>query len=152
TSTFRDNLGSSPCNPLAACVAGFTQTARLNDILTIGGRAGWAAGHWMPYVTGGYADARFAFRTDNAAGTLIEQGSTRHPGWYIGGGGEWAVSPGWTAGLEYRHYEFDDRTFVPFNAAGVANPFNTQRVEASTDSISARVSWRWGRPEAAPLK
>ena len=150
--TFRDRSGSSSCNPLIACIPGLRETAQLNDILTIGGRAGWAAGKWLPYITGGYADGRFGFRTDDANGKLIEQGSTRQPGWYLGGGVEWAVSPGWTAGVEYRHYEFENRTFVPFTSAGVAIPFDTTRVETSTDSVAARVTWRWGREALAPLK
>src|SRR5688572_28247916 len=64
TSTFRDDFGSTAC-----IVPGLlTCKSRLNDLLTIGGRLGWAAGHWMPYVTGGYATARFEqeLRTDPA--------------------------------------------------------------------------------------
>src|SRR5215467_13095212 len=54
-STLRDRPGSHEfCNtpvlfaPLLA--AGDFCTARLQDILTVGGRAGYAAGKWMPYV------------------------------------------------------------------------------------------------------
>jgi opacity protein-like surface antigen len=82
-----------------------------------------------------------------------EEASARHGGWYAGGGFEWAVSPGWTTGLEYRHYEFDAETaqvFCTGCGAGAIDP--THRIEASTDTVTARVSWRWGRPEPAPLK
>ena len=149
TSTFRDEPGSTAC-----IAAGLACTQRLNDMLTVGGRLGWAAGHWMPYVTGGYASARFEqeLRTDPADVRLLFAG-TRHNGWYIGGGFEWAVSPGWTAGLEYRHYEFNDAT-GPIIIAGAPNaPLGLDvRNEASTDTLTARVSWRWGRPEPRPLK
>jgi outer membrane immunogenic protein len=132
-------------------------SARLNDIFTIGARAGWAAGRWMPYITGGYANAGFDFnaRAPGAvpgASTLIETAHVRTGGWYLGGGVEWAVSPGWTAGLEYRHYEFGSADTTTYNPA-TGNPIETARfVDPSTDSVTARVSWRWGRPEAAPLK
>ena len=149
-STVRDDPGSTICPGPT-----FTCTNRLNDILTIGARAGWAAGHWMPYVTGGYASARFAYKSfTTATGVFFDDASTRNPGWYLGAGFEWVISPGWTTGLEYRHYEFDDVTGPRFftNGTGV-NPVSPLTIGATTDTITARVSWRWGREVAVvPLK
>ncbi len=146
-STIRDDYGSVSD---AGCAGlGTTCEARLNDILTVGGRAGWAAGHWMPYVTGGYASARFE-QAVRVAGVVNNTAGARADGWYIGGGVEWAVSPGWTAGVEYRHYEFNDAVGPAFTPAGVF--VNDRNFDVSTDTIGARVSWRWGRPEAKPLK
>jgi opacity protein-like surface antigen len=133
-------------------------SARLNDIFTLGARAGWAAGRWMPYVTGGYANAGFDMNVrtlPNAFGatTLTETAHGRTGGWFIGGGVEWAVSPGWTAGVEYRHYEFDSsRRENDYNPATGTFVEHVRFADPTTDSLSARVSWRWGRPEAAPLK
>ena len=146
----------------------------LNDIVTIGLRAGWAAGRWMPYITGGYATAGFDFenRVPCAATTagcntgtvqvvgfgataLHEEAHARLNGWYIGGGFEWVISPGWTTGVEYRHCEFDSRDTTAYSRdLGVPSvALERVRFEASTDTVEARVSWRWGRPEAAaPLK
>ncbi|MGE3702263.1 MAG: outer membrane protein [Hyphomicrobiaceae bacterium] len=147
-STLRDDPGETTCpNPAATC------TQRLNDILSVGGRLGWAAGHWMPYVTGGYASGRFAYKAyTTATGVTIDDAGTRHSGWYLGGGFEWQVSPGWTAGLEYRHYEFGDAGTTPSTPAGVPILGDTYSADASVDTITARVSWRWGRPEPRPLK
>jgi outer membrane immunogenic protein len=139
----------------------FQCSARINDILTVGGRLGYAAGRWMPYVTGGYANAGFDMnaRTLNAAPTgtfgattLRETAHARDGGWYLGGGVEWAVSPGWSAGIEYRHYEFGSVTTNDYNPATGTFVERVRFADPSTDSVSARVSWRWGRPEAAPLK
>jgi outer membrane immunogenic protein len=148
-STFRDDWGREQCIGV-----GIDCQARLNDILTIGGRLGWAAGHWMPYLTGGYATARFEQEVRvQPLGILLVSSSTRHDRWYLGGGFEWQVSPGWTAGLEYRHYEFGDDT-GPLHTPGglfVAD----LRSDASVDTIAARVAWRWdvpGRSAARPLK
>jgi opacity protein-like surface antigen len=145
-------------------------SARFNDVLTIGARIGWAAGHWMPYLTGGYANGAFDFygripsTTSLTATTLVEQAHARLDGWYLGGGFEWAISPGWTAGIEYRHYDFGSAKATAFNTTGagpsavnptgipVGLPAETVRFDATTDTVTARVSWRWGRPEAAPLK
>src|SRR5215467_5468831 len=130
-STLRDRKGSAEfCDSVPAVLQnpilapGNFCSARLNDILTIGGRAGWAAGRWMPYVTGGYATARFAHEEWTLPGaggaqTKIDESATRHDGWYLGGGVEWQVSPGWTTGLEYRHYEFDTRVTNVASPAGV---------------------------------
>jgi outer membrane immunogenic protein len=178
-STLRDRKGSAEfCDSVPAVLQnpilkpGDFCSARLNDILTIGGRAGWAAGRWMPYVTGGYANASVDFENRipqpgalGAAGatTLQEQAHTRLGGWYIGGGVEWGISPGWTVGVEYRHYDFSSRDATAYSActatatngcpfAAVGLPLEKVRIDDTTDTVSARVSWRWGRPEAAPLK
>jgi len=181
-STLRDRPGTHEfCNTpiLLAPVlgAGDFCTARLQDILTIGGRVGYTVGKWMPYITGGYANASVDFEdripaagAPGAAGAtvLVERAHERLGGWYIGGGFEWIISPGWTTGIEYRHYEFEDRTTTagtacntagppagcPFVGVPVGTPLEPVRFGDSTDTISARVTWRWGRPEApaAPLK
>ena len=125
-----------------------------HDVETVGGRIGWAAGHWMPYVTGGYATARYEdnVRLKAIPNTVTVLGGERHDGWFIGGGFEWAISPGWSTGLEYRHYELDDRIYNRFTPGGAPVPGDRAIVDVGLDTITARVSWRWGRPEAAPLK
>lgn len=128
---------------------------RFNDVLTIGGRAGWAAGHWMPYFTGGYASARYAHLSEDkvgAAGLNPLIGSERFSGFYLGGGVEWKISPGWTVGLEYRHYEFGDELMQTFDATGAPSG-EFRRLDPSMDSVTARVSWTFYRPDRlAPLK
>jgi opacity protein-like surface antigen len=162
---FCDSIPGVLANPIVA--PGKFCSGSLNDILTLGARAGYAMGRWMPYVTGGYANASVDFenRIPGAvpgASILQEQASARLNGWYIGGGLEWAISPGWTAGVEYRHYDFGSRdvtansactsavTGCPFAAIGL--PVERVQFGDTTDTVSARVSWRWGRPDAAPLK
>src|SRR5215510_11480929 len=92
---------------------------------------------------------------------LQETAHTRLGGWYVVGGGvEWAISLGWTAG---RHYEFDSRNATSHSGStggvagvtrnpGIGTPMESAKFGAITDTLSARESWRWGRPEAAPLK
>jgi outer membrane immunogenic protein len=170
-SEFCDSVPAVLQNPILA--PGDFCTARLNDIVTIGARVGWAAGRWMPYLTGGYANAGVDFENriaaPGAAGVagatiLQEEAHARLNGWYIGGGVEWAVSPGWTAGIEYRHYDFGTSDSTAYSActttgtpgcpfAAVGLPQEKVRFDDTTDTISARVSWRWGREQAAaPLK
>jgi len=148
---FKEMDGDTRCpNPALRCLG------RVDDIWSVGGRAGWAAGRWMPYVTGGYANAGVHFNTQTTVAfpfLSTEEARTRNNGWYIGGGVEWIVSPGWTAGIEYRHYDFDStgtRTFSTQPPQGV--PVEGLRQDLTTDSISARVSWKFGREAPAPLK
>jgi opacity protein-like surface antigen len=150
-STFRSDWGD--VGNLGCAGATTTCEARLNDILTIGGRLGWAAGHWMPYFTGGYASARFEQQV-RTAGILQNTAGARAEGWYVGGGFEWTVTPGWAVGLEYRHYEFDDSIGPAYTPAGAF--VNDRRFDTSSDTINARVSWKFDIPgrgaPARPLK
>jgi outer membrane immunogenic protein len=148
-SMFKGEDGSTTCpNTALRC------TGRVDDIWSVGGRLGWAAGHWMPYLTGGYANAGVHFNNQTTVAfpfLSTEEARTRNNGWYIGLGAEWIVSPGWTAGIEYRHYDFDSvgtRTFTTQPPQGI--PVEGLRQDLTTDSISARVSWKFSREAAAP--
>jgi outer membrane immunogenic protein len=147
TVAFRDGFANTDCpNPARTC------GKRFDDVLTIGPRLGWAMGKWMPYLTGGYANARYShesFTTATVTNFLI--GSERFSGWYIGGGFDMALAHGWTIGLEYRHYEFGETTFLTNSPAGVLSA-DVRSVDPSMDTVSLRVSWKLGRPAPAPLK
>ena len=197
----KSRLGNNCGFPDAVYGLDMDCTTRLNNILSVGPRAGFAMGRFMPYITGGYASGQIETTRQTGVrnapvivtvpvGTppvptptpftvpshvTLDQDGERHDGWYLGGGVEWVVSPGWVMGFEYRHYEFDTANHQAFCSGaslgtGVPNsvscglnlavvsqglpvPGNNSRVDASTDSIMARVSWKWGRePTAAPLK
>ena len=153
-----NNPGSTACpNPLLVC------TSRIDDILSVGGRLGWAMGHWMPYVSGGYASSSFSYRANDVAviapaTTLLarEDGRTRNDGWYIGVGFDMVVAPGWTTGLEYRHYDFGDQSTTTFTAqAPQGVPIETLTQSATVDTIALRLTYKWdipGRYAAPPLK
>ncbi len=146
-----NNPGSTAC-PNAA----LTCTSRIDDILSVGGRLGWAMGHWMPYVSGGYASSSFSFRANTAAPLAVEDGRTRNDGWYIGGGFDMVVAPGWTTGLEYRHYDFGNASTTTFTAQppqGV--PLENLVQNATVDTIALRLTYKWdipGRYAAPPMK
>ena len=156
TVAYQDDHASTVCpNPL------FTCAARFDDVITIGPRLGWAMGKWMPYLTGGYANASFDQKISlntNSANPFGDH--ERHSGWYIGGGVDMAMSHGWTIGLEYRHYEFDDaaynptRTLAGNNQVGVIDvaPGGANIADVTSDIVTLRASWKFGRPAPAPLK
>jgi outer membrane immunogenic protein len=156
TTTYQNNPGSTTCfapGPQLTPGGLGNCSARLDDILTIGPRLGYAMGNWMPYVTGGYANGAYHFY-GRTIGTQIqnEEARARLSGWYIGAGIEMAFAHGWSVGLEYRHYDFGDKIATAFTPAGLfLEPAQFQ--DATADSITIRASWKLGRPEPArPLK
>jgi len=93
-------------------VTGFsgTSTARLKDFALLTGRMGWAADNWLFYAKGGVALGRSSSSSVGvlANGTLFETGSssTDRSGWIVGAGVEWGFAPGWSAKIEYEHFDF----------------------------------------------
>jgi opacity protein-like surface antigen len=110
---------------------------------------------WMPYLAGGYANARYSHeshvKNPYAAATVL-QDSGRFGGWYIGGGVDMAMAHGWTVGIEYRHYEFEESIFLPHFPDGTLSG-DVKNIDPSMDTVTLRVSWKFGRPErVVPLK
>jgi outer membrane immunogenic protein len=148
--TYQNNPGSTLCPNIA-----FNCSARLDDILTVGPRVGFAMGKWMPYITGGYANAASTY-VARTAGTQVEfeRARGRLGGWYIGGGVDMALSHGWTVGLEYRHYDFGEETATIFTPAVLnVGTSGLAQFDTTVDTLSLRVSWKLGRPDrVSPLK
>jgi outer membrane immunogenic protein len=131
---------------------------RITDVFTVGPRLGWAAGNWMPYVTGGYASGSINMHVVNPAitgGTSIEIGDVRTDGYYVGGGLDWKLAPYAVVGIEYRHTDLGwdtMHTFVP--QTGAVGPDSPLRARADSDAILFRGSLLFNPPRAAaaPLK
>jgi outer membrane immunogenic protein len=116
-------------------------------------RLGYAAGNFMPYLTGGVAlaDIKYSgFVTNN-----VDAGGGPGPfsenknefGWVVGGGLEYKAFENWTIRGEYLHYDFGDGgtfvgdtnpTFV-FGAAGVFDYGDT-----TIDVVKLGVSYLFG--------
>ncbi len=147
-SAYQDSFANVTCpNPAITC------GKRFDDILSVGPRLGFAMGKWMPYVTGGYANASISHKSFiTGANTGVFFGRERFEGWYVGAGVDMALAHGWTVGLEYRHYDFEDRTMLTFIPAGLLTG-DVRTIDTTMDTISLRVSWKLGRPDrVSPLK
>jgi outer membrane immunogenic protein len=146
--TYNDDFSNVVCpNPAITC------GKRLDDILSVGPRLGWAMGKWMPYVTGGYANASVSHKSFiTGANTGVFLGRERFEGWYLGAGVDMALAHGWTVGLEYRHYEFEDQTMLTFIPAGLLTG-DIRSIDTTVDTIALRVSWKLGWADrSSPLK
>jgi outer membrane immunogenic protein len=75
----------------------------------VGGRVGYAAGPFLPYIAGGVAWAGNHISASSAFGT--SEIDNTHLGFHVGGGIEYALTRNISIGAEYRYFEFDKRTY-----------------------------------------
>lgn len=142
-SAFGDVSFATPTSTIFRLGGTAISQAKLKDIWSVGARAGWAMGQWMPYVTGGYANGSFQFNVQNPFTNPPEQANARNGGAYFGGGFDWAAWNNWILGLEYRHYAFSSKS-----AAATISGFFFENVNFApkTDTVMARVSYKFDWP------
>lgn len=143
------SLGATPSISIFASGGTGTGQAKLRDIWTVGGRAGWAMGargEWLPYLTGGYAAGSFEFDAQETAGRTETAKSSLNGG-YIGLGVDWApinvafLGQNLILGLEYRHYAFSAKTVTGQISTGATE---NVRFDPKTDAIVGRISFKFG--------
>jgi outer membrane immunogenic protein len=98
----------------------FTQTFSSHWLSTIRARAGYAAGPWLFYVTGGAAFANVS-RADTltlpGVATVNASQSTTASGWTLGAGVEWAMTFNWIVRAEYLYADLPSTTYTAVNPA-----------------------------------
>ncbi len=82
------------------------------------GRVGYAAGGWLAYVTAGYAYGQVEFNGTATGGgvTAPLTNKVMRNGWTAGAGTELALSPHWSARLEYLFVDLG----TPTNTVAIA--------------------------------
>ncbi len=104
-----------------------------------GGRAGWlVTPQILSYVNGGYTSARFSGTTIVVSTSGVPNGNTTPAfttnGWFLGGGAEVAVAPGWFWRNEYRYANYRNQAIpeqgniISINFKPVVQTFTTQAV------------------------
>jgi outer membrane immunogenic protein len=122
------SLTGTTTNP--GCPAGCTTSN--SWLSTVRGRVGYAAGRFMPYITGGGA-----FGNINASTPGLAGGSATNAGWTIGAGLEFAIAGHWTAKAEYLYVDLGR-----FNCgAGCGAPFDN--VSFNENIIRGGVNFRF---------
>jgi outer membrane immunogenic protein len=91
---------------------------------TVRGRIGYAWDRFLPYVTGGLA---FGDIEANSAFTFASS-STTNAGWALGAGVEFAMSPNWSAKVEYLHLDLSDFTCTVCAPTATTVDFNANIV------------------------
>jgi outer membrane immunogenic protein len=129
----------------------FTTSERVNWIASIRGRAGFIAGDWLFYGTGGWAWANTDFSANAACvvtgvnpcnigvNAPVNFSSDRNGAVY-GGGIEYHVpGTGWLLGAEYLRYDLDGTSSVGVTrniATGVPVTFNAAACPAGTPCVT----------------
>jgi outer membrane immunogenic protein len=112
-------------------LAGRTGTQNLDWFGTFRGRIGIAVwDRWLPYFTGGLA---YGGRSVSFGGVTSDNTSL---GWAIGVGIDYAITPQWSARLEYLHISLED-----YNANFPIGSVNTGRLD--NDIIRGAVNYRF---------
>jgi outer membrane immunogenic protein len=119
----------------ALCPAGCTTSDTW--LSTVRGRAGYAFGGVLPYITGGLAMGDIRAATPGFAGA-----SSSNAGWTVGGGIEFALPGNWSAKAEYLHVDLGS-----FNCGANCNGLPTDNVSMHDNVVRAGVNYRfgWGR-------
>jgi outer membrane immunogenic protein len=105
------------------------------------GRLGWAFNQFMVYATGGVAWANFEVTAALVGEPFLFSSDKTLTGWTVGGGIEWAFTPNWSLGLEYRFSDFDRENFG-FGALVTGVPLSVNS-ELETHELTARVNYRF---------
>jgi outer membrane immunogenic protein len=124
---------------------------RITDVITVGPRLGFAAGRFMPYVTGGWATGSVNFREVGTSGVTVNTGDTRLDGYFLGGGVDWKLARHVVVGIEYRHTDLGSGNMAIYNATS-NSPVETIRTRADSDAVLLRGSLLFGREDYAPMK
>jgi len=142
-----------------------TEEQKLDWFATVRGRVGYAADHWLWYVTGGVAFARMESNRvyTKGAGLLNPQlpttivGSNANfdrVGFALGTGVETAIAGNWTAKLEYLYLDLGtvSDTFGAVDPPGFGppQPVNITHTSSIRDHIiRAGINYRFGGGEIA---
>jgi outer membrane immunogenic protein len=115
---------------------------RLSDLGTVRGRVGYGFGTWLPYATGGLAVGNVhAGEGDNPINGASGQGSAYRAGWALGGGIEDAITPRWTAKVEYLHVDLGNGPIFTDTFASGATA--TERASFETDIIRGGINYKF---------
>jgi opacity protein-like surface antigen len=154
--------GHVPNCPAFSARPGDNCVARIDNIITIGPRVGYAMGNWMPYVTGGWATGTVNFRAVNpsfipptpGAGVATAWADDRQDGFFVGIGADWKLASYAVLGIEYRHTDLGTGPIVAAFDPRIGAPNFVENIKnrADNDAILLRGSLLFGVPEYSPLK
>jgi high affinity Mn2+ porin len=99
----------SPLDAVRLAPSPFNTT--LDYVSTVRGRAGYAFGRWMPYLTGGFAWGHSHVNLNDGAGSVFAAPGQIQTGWTAGAGVEFAVSGNWSAKLEYDYIDLGRQSY-----------------------------------------
>jgi outer membrane immunogenic protein len=123
----------------------FSQTYSSHWLSTVRARAGYSAGNWLFYATGGAAFANLS-RSDTltlATATINAAQSTTASGWTVGAGVEWALAPNWIVRAEYLYVDLPALTYTAVNPTTSLQFITATHGDLKENIVRAGVSYKF---------
>ncbi len=134
----------------AVNVAGSSGDIKQTSSWAVGARIGWlATPKTLSYWNGGYTGARFSGSNfvDNVAGapTTISTPAFTANGWFLGGGVETSLSPGWFWKTEYRYAYYGSKN------VDEVNPGRTITFKPTVQTVTSQIVYKFNGGMPAPV-
>jgi outer membrane immunogenic protein len=138
---FSDYDFSNISSDLSALGGAFNASLAHKHTWSIGGRAGLLSSpSTLWYGTAGYTQAKF-----DLTSTIGSLNVPEFKGYFVGGGVESQIAPGWSVRAEYRYSQFDRESV--FNVPAVIDV----GLEPSMHTTRLSLTYKFGRREEAPV-
>jgi outer membrane immunogenic protein len=129
---------------------GFTHRVRTTWMSLVTGRLGYAVNRYLAYVKGGFAFANERNTVTTPTGGFADSSMTTQYGWTIGGGIEYAISPNWSAKIEYDFVDLPSQN-ITLVGCSFPSPGNVCRglgsqpatVEYNIQKVIAGINYRF---------
>jgi len=125
----------------------FTHQVRTTWLSLVTGRLGYAVNRYLAYVKGGAAFANERNSVMSPTGGFADSGMTTQYGWTIGGGIEYAISPNWSAKVEYDFVDLPSQNIVLVGCGppGVCRGMGSQpaTVEYTIQKVIGAINYRF---------
>ncbi len=121
--------------------------SRIDALATATGRVGRTYGNLLVYSLAGFAVAKEKHDAYQAFGTDIFHGSATRTGYVLGSGLEYALTPAWSAKLEYNYIDLGNKTVALTDASGsVSNVSIGQQLQL----VKMGLNYKFGADPLAP--
>ena len=154
-----DLIGSNTSLNLNYATA-YTNRTRVDALGLFTGQVGYAVNTFLFYVKGGLAVTHNKYNAFTNApfiafptGTAFDQGSQTRLGGIVGVGGEFALSPNWSIGLEYDHLFMGSQQVNMVGSPNAVVPAGlftrADNIRQDVDMMTARINYKFGGPIVA---
>ena len=137
---------------IAGITSPVTASQREDGAWYVGGRIGYLVNPtFMAFMDGGYTQTRFTqsseFQTLTGAGIGFAYPTFTDAGWFIGGGGEYALDwfpiRGFFVKGEYRYAQYNNVDLTEVSTAGAGPSGNIETTRPYVQTVTASLVWRF---------
>lgn len=110
--------GYAKCATNEASASSYACHSRIDTLVTAAGRLGQSFGNFLVYGKGGFAWAKEKHDAYQSSGTVTFTGNSDRTGYMLGTGIEYAITPAWSAKVDYEYVDLGDKTVAMTDQAG----------------------------------